>query len=62
MEMSSLQTLFDIHGLTAIITGGSGQLGRSMALGLAQAGVPASAFVTGVVVTVDGGFSSFSGV
>ena len=39
MEMSSLQTLFDIHGLTAVITGGSGQLGRAMALGLAQAGV-----------------------
>src|SRR6266700_6673666 len=37
--MTSLQSLFNIHGLTAIITGGSGQLGRVMAQGLAQAGV-----------------------
>ena len=32
------QTLFDIQGLTAVITGGSGQLGKAMAQGLAQAG------------------------
>src|SRR5260370_16476316 len=32
------QTLFDIQGLTAVITGGSGHLGRAMAQGLAQAG------------------------
>jgi NAD(P)-dependent dehydrogenase (short-subunit alcohol dehydrogenase family) len=31
--------LFDIHNSTAIITGGSGQLGRAMAHGLAMAGV-----------------------
>jgi NAD(P)-dependent dehydrogenase (short-subunit alcohol dehydrogenase family) len=34
-----MQTLFNIKGLTAVITGGSGQLGRVMAQGLAQAGV-----------------------
>lgn len=34
-----MQTLFDIRGLTAVITGGSGQLGRAMAHGLAGAGV-----------------------
>lgn len=37
--MTNFQTLFDIQGLTAIITGGSGQLGRVMAHSLAQAGV-----------------------
>src|ERR1700694_3793594 len=30
--------LFDLHGRTALITGGSGVLGRVMASGLAQAG------------------------
>ncbi len=33
------QTLFDVQGLTAVITGGSGQLGKAMSLGLAYAGV-----------------------
>ncbi len=37
--MLDLQTLFDVRGLTAVITGGSGQLGRTMAQALAQAGV-----------------------
>src|SRR5438874_8964099 len=37
--MIDIQTLFDIKGSTAVITGGSGQLGRVMAQGLAQAGV-----------------------
>ncbi len=37
--MTSLQSLFNIQGLTAVITGGSGQLGRVMAQSLAQAGV-----------------------
>lgn len=37
--MLDLQTLFNVDGLTAVITGGSGQLGRSMAHALAQAGV-----------------------
>jgi len=37
--MTNFQTLFNIQGLTAVITGGSGQLGRVMAQGLAQAGV-----------------------
>lgn len=32
------QTLFDVRGRTAVLTGGSGQLGRVMASGLAQAG------------------------
>ena len=32
------RTLFDVRGLTAVITGGSGQFGRAMALALAQAG------------------------
>ena len=33
-----IQTLFDIRGQTAVITGGSGELGRGMARGLIQAG------------------------
>ena len=33
-----VQTLFDIHGQIAVMTGGSGELGRGMALGLLQAG------------------------
>jgi NAD(P)-dependent dehydrogenase (short-subunit alcohol dehydrogenase family) len=37
--MFDLQTLFNVRGLTAVITGGSGQLGRTMAQALAQAGV-----------------------
>src|SRR2546425_1539809 len=34
-----LQALFDVRGLTAVITGGSGYFGRAMASALAQAGV-----------------------
>lgn len=34
-----MQSLFDIRGMTAVITGGSGQLGKAMAHGLAQVGV-----------------------
>ncbi len=34
-----MRTLFDVRGLTAVFTGGSGQLGRVMAQGLAGAGV-----------------------
>ena len=37
--MPTPQTLFDVRGLTAVITGGSGYLGRVMAQGLAKAGV-----------------------
>ncbi|MFL5589515.1 MAG: SDR family oxidoreductase [Ktedonobacteraceae bacterium] len=37
--MLDLRTLFNVSGLTAVITGGSGQLGRTMAHALAQAGV-----------------------
>jgi NAD(P)-dependent dehydrogenase (short-subunit alcohol dehydrogenase family) len=37
--MIDIHTLFNVKGLTAVITGGSGQLGRVMAQGLAQAGV-----------------------
>src|SRR2546423_13728697 len=33
------QTLFNVRGLTAVITGGSGVLGSVMALALAKAGV-----------------------
>src|SRR5512146_1876273 len=36
---SDWQALFDVRGRAAIITGGSGQLGRAMAAALAQAGV-----------------------
>src|SRR5262249_12381787 len=36
--MVDLQTLFDVCGLTAVITGGSGQLGRTLAHALAQSG------------------------
>ena len=37
--MTDLQMLFDVRGLTAVITGGSGGLGSLMALALARAGV-----------------------
>lgn len=37
--MIDLQTLFDVRGSTAVITGGSGVLGSVMALALAKAGV-----------------------
>jgi NAD(P)-dependent dehydrogenase (short-subunit alcohol dehydrogenase family) len=37
--MLDLQTLFNMRGLTAVITGGSGQLGRTMAHALAEADV-----------------------
>src|SRR5947208_15046265 len=33
-----VQALFDVRGRTAVITGGSGHLGRAMASDLAQAG------------------------
>lgn len=36
--MPDYHALFDIQGQTAVITGGSGVLGRTMALGLARAG------------------------
>lgn len=35
----NISELFDLHGKTVLITGGSGVLGRIMASGLAQAGV-----------------------
>ena len=37
--MTNFHTLFDIKDLTAVITGGSGQLGRAMAQCLAEQGV-----------------------
>lgn len=37
--MTNLQTIFNVQGLTAVITGGSGQLGRVMSQSLAQMGV-----------------------
>jgi NAD(P)-dependent dehydrogenase (short-subunit alcohol dehydrogenase family) len=37
--MTDFQTLFDVRGSTAVITGGSGVLGSAMALALAKAGV-----------------------
>src|SRR6266581_4800940 len=37
--MTNFQTLFDIKDFTAVITGGSGQLGRAMAQCLAEQGV-----------------------
>lgn len=36
--MTDIQTLFSLQGLTAVITGGSGALGSTMARGLAKAG------------------------
>ncbi len=38
-KRSDVQALFDVRGRTAVITGGSGYLGRAMASALAQAGV-----------------------
>lgn len=37
-KRSNVQALFDVRGRTAVITGGSGQLGRAMSFALAQAG------------------------
>src|SRR5579864_6009255 len=37
-ETNKSHAMFDIHGQTAVVTGGSGVLGRAMALGLAAAG------------------------
>ncbi|HEX8982470.1 MAG TPA: SDR family NAD(P)-dependent oxidoreductase [Ktedonobacterales bacterium] len=37
-EIKKPRALFDIHGRTAVVTGGSGVLGRTMARGLAAAG------------------------
>ncbi len=48
MSQETLSTLFGLDGKAAIVTGGTGVLG--------------AAFVNGVVVPVDGGFSAFSGV
>src|SRR2546421_276001 len=59
----NIATLFNVQGLTAVITGGSGQLGRVMAQGLALAGAQVavvsrsaetSALVAGAINT-DGG-------
>src|SRR6266566_5265249 len=59
----NIATLFNVQGLTAVITGGSGQLGRVMAHGLALAGAQVavvsrsaetSAMVAGAINT-DGG-------
>jgi NAD(P)-dependent dehydrogenase (short-subunit alcohol dehydrogenase family) len=59
----NIATLFNVQGLTAVITGGSGQLGRVMAQGLALAGAQVvvvsrsaetSAMVAGAINT-DGG-------
>ena len=47
----NIQRLFDVSGLTATITGGSGQLGRVMAHGLAEVGVQV------VVVSLNAGTS-----
>ncbi len=38
-----ISELFDLHGRTVLITGGSGVLGRVMASGLAQAGARVAA-------------------
>lgn len=38
-KRSDVQALFDVRGRTAVITGGSGYLGRAMASALAQAGM-----------------------
>lgn len=37
-KRSEAQALFDVRGLTTVITGGSGQLGQAMVMALAQAG------------------------
>lgn len=40
----SLANLFDLSGRVAVVTGGNGGIGRSIALGLAQAGAAIAVF------------------
>ncbi len=51
VERFELSALFDVRGRVAVITGA-----------LLWLISPASSFVTGIVVPVDGGFSAYSGV
>ncbi|HLX40198.1 MAG TPA: SDR family oxidoreductase [Ktedonobacteraceae bacterium] len=37
--MNDIRSLFSVQGLTAVITGGSGELGKAMSMALARAGV-----------------------
>ncbi len=63
--------MFDFTGRTVVITGGTGVLGREIAVALAKCGAnaailnrdvgraaPVSKFVTGVVLPIDGRFSA----
>jgi 2-dehydro-3-deoxy-D-gluconate 5-dehydrogenase len=43
-KIMSLANLFDLSGRVAVVTGGNGGIGRSIALGLAQAGAAIAVF------------------
>ena len=51
-------SLFNLTSKVAIVTGAGRGAGRATALGFAQAGVEASAYVTGEITVVSGGLTT----
>ena len=51
-------SLFNLTSKVATVTGSGRGVGRAIALGFAQAGVEASAYVTGEITVVSGGLTT----